>query len=74
MSKSALACPVCKHPKNAARHLTCSSCWSAVPTEDQHAIYALQRRERGSNRHKMHCRKVLRALHEDRRAVLKSRP
>jgi Fe2+ or Zn2+ uptake regulation protein len=63
------ACAVCRRTKAKKAHLVCTSCWSAVPMADQHAITELHRRESGSNRHRMHCRKVVRALCEQKRAI-----
>jgi hypothetical protein len=63
------SCAVCRHPKAERWHLVCTSCWSNVPSDDQRAIIDLNRRESGSNRHRMHCRKVVRALCERKRGL-----
>lgn len=72
---SATRCPVDNQPKDKPWHLVCAGCWAKVPLADRDEVYRLYKTARGSTKHRLKCREVVRALcveqrrNEERRAV-----
>jgi len=62
-------CPVDQVPKEKSWHLVCPACWQTVPIADREEVYRLYKTERGSERHVLKCRTVVRHLMEERRAI-----
>ena len=62
-------CPVCSEPKEKKWHLVCPYCWVKVPAADQEQLYELYQKARGTLRHVIKCRTIVRDLLEAKRAT-----